>query len=321
MKLNGGTAARRRPRMRPEADHLSSFRPELRIVGDVTFQVAADRRAATKREGRPLGTPRAPSAGRRGPLAGMLLCAECGASFTLGSQVWKAGKCYRNLGCAAHREKGEAICPNGQGIAELKLINAIAATLRQTMADHFDVFAEAFAEEWRSLTASTQSPKAAPTAALDVEIRKASARVERLVNALVDNDDSEALATRLHVEEGKLRELRQRRAELPAARATVQAPRPPDAARVRALFDGLAGMLLTSPDGAREALAEVFEPFRLRPTVAPDGSRGYQLEMPIKSLWEAELRGRDLNPRPSGYEPDELPGCSTPRRRPKLVSA
>src|SRR5690606_8510204 len=25
-------------------------------------------------------------------------------------------------------------------------------------------------------------------------------------------------------------------------------------------------------------------------------------------------RGRDLNPRPSGYEPDELPGCSTPRQ-------
>ena len=25
------------------------------------------------------------------------------------------------------------------------------------------------------------------------------------------------------------------------------------------------------------------------------------------------LRGQDLNLRPSGYEPDELPGCSTPR--------
>jgi hypothetical protein len=24
------------------------------------------------------------------------------------------------------------------------------------------------------------------------------------------------------------------------------------------------------------------------------------------------LRGLDLNQRPSGYEPDELPGCSTP---------
>ena len=25
------------------------------------------------------------------------------------------------------------------------------------------------------------------------------------------------------------------------------------------------------------------------------------------------LRGRDLNPRPLGYEPNELPGCSTPQ--------
>ena len=28
---------------------------------------------------------------------------------------------------------------------------------------------------------------------------------------------------------------------------------------------------------------------------------------------EMWLRGRDLNPRPLGYEPNELPDCSTPR--------
>ncbi len=36
----------------------------------------------------------------------------------------------------------------------------------------------------------------------------------------------------------------------------------------------------------------------------------------VKFDW---LRGPDLNRRPSGYEPDELPGCSTPRHRTALL--
>jgi hypothetical protein len=33
---------------------------------------------------------------------------------------------------------------------------------------------------------------------------------------------------------------------------------------------------------------------------------------------EIWLRGRDLNPRPLGYEPNELPDCSTPRQKERL---
>ncbi len=43
-----------------------------------------------------------------------------------------------------------------------------------------------------------------------------------------------------------------------------------------------------------------------------------QTELRPQSL-KGWLRGRDLNPRPLGYEPNELPDCSTPRH-PNIIA-
>jgi hypothetical protein len=51
-------------------------------------------------------------------------------------------------------------------------------------------------------------------------------------------------------------------------------------------------------------------------SAAPGRQRGDGIRNRRKSsIGKAEnwLRGRDLNPRPLGYEPNELPDCSTPR--------
>ena len=44
--------------------------------------------------------------------------------------------------------------------------------------------------------------------------------------------------------------------------------------------------------------------------------RGFCID--LRGIW---LRGQDLNLRPSGYEPDELPGCSTPRYMVSLLGS
>ena len=57
-------------------------------------------------------------------------------------------------------------------------------------------------------------------------------------------------------------------------------------------------------DGFTQSFAQVFTQDR-----RCFGNKKYA-SWRLKTWW----RGLDLNQRPSGYGPDELPGCSTPRR-------
>ena len=64
------------------------------------------------------------------------------------------------------------------------------------------------------------------------------------------------------------------------------------------------GIMLLNPESNVLGEANVTPPFRILEDVNAISCRH-----PAEN-W---LRGLDLNQRPSGYEPDELPGCSTPR--------
>ena len=78
----------------------------------------------------------------------------------------------------------------------------------------------------------------------------------------------------------------------------------------------------TKPEGwfrneSQNCLGDGFLYVLLQKSAADIGNMVGKKKKPLRLVsvraWKVWLRGQDLNLRPSGYEPDELPSCSTPR--------
>ncbi len=186
-----------------------------------------------------------------------------------------------------------------------------------------------FCEEFTAETNRLRNAAAAHVTAQVQELSRISTSIERLVQAIIDGAPARAVT-------GKIEALEARRSELEAARTERKAPPPllhPAMAEIyRNKVENLAASL-AAPETRVEAadlLRGLIETIELHPglggyeirlrgdlagilSLATDGKKPAALSGGGFSQM-ALVAGVGFELRPSGYEPDELPGCSTPRR-------
>jgi hypothetical protein len=326
-----GAEKRRRSRARPESEWIKTERPGLAIVDASKFE-RVQAKLAERSVG--AGVPRHRDGYRTSAISGLLRCGECGNRMSAYGVREKGGFAYRNFACSANREKGADVCPNSMSISERKAIAALITTARQSVAQ--PAFRDAFEAGAReNVVDMNRSNPSREVEALAGELRANAAKRSRLANLIADG------AGELRNAPGDARIARRGGAHSPreardggegerSARAPSGDARPGGDRREACRGRALGGR---TPDGGAGGACR---PLRTRDPYADDDrregvppQRGLQnrngrprrrgrpvrASCSAKSLRKNWLRGQDLNLRPSGYEPDELPGCSTPRHR------
>ena len=319
--------AKRSGRINPESDWLREPVPELRLLDDALWSAVQDRQKTISEQPAQFG--RKP----KRLLSGLMKCSLCGSGMTLNGQ---------KFACSAARERGT--CKNTKIIAaktiEARVLDGIAAKLlapEAIAAAVKAVQADATARQHQTLKAR---------APMEKELAEIARKLDRAQTMCMDGA--------MEIEELKTRSapLKARRAELEALLAEAAEPdvlslHPGVAEAYRRMAEQLrTAMDEVDGEAARNAVRSLIEQvvfipveglgkFELEiqgnlarllrisgagvagrqtaqsPEANGDGALGSAVLTGARGSW---VREQDLNLRPSGYEPDELPGCSIPRQ-------
>lgn len=200
-------SGRRISRARPLEEWKRTEVPQLRIVTDDAWKLAQGRRQAragmTVQQRKPI---------TRSVFAGLIKCAECGATMT-------AFNSRGRIICTARREKGPAACGNDRSVPREEVDDRVLEGLKSRLLSPAAVkaYVRLYHEAWQA----KQAASSAAIAPMRKRLAELSRGIERLVDAICDGTATPAMKQRLVDQEAEKAEI-----EVRLAQAEREAPPP-----------------------------------------------------------------------------------------------
>ncbi|MDE4306378.1 recombinase family protein, partial [Phaeobacter gallaeciensis] len=156
---------KRQARMNPPEQWITVDVPELQIVDQDLWEAVKARQESVREALNPTGarnTRRRTEEARRPTylLSGLLRCAECGASYTLINKT--------RYGCAASRNKGDAVCTNRTTIRRDAVEERVLSGLRHRLLtpELVEVYVAEYKSAYKEVTDTAGATRKAATTAL-----------------------------------------------------------------------------------------------------------------------------------------------------------
>jgi site-specific DNA recombinase len=200
-------SGKRRSRLNPEKDWITTEVPELRIIPQELWEAVKARQGEMVRKTRPeakhkdfweLQRPRY-------LLSGLMTCGSCGSSYV------KSG--LHRFGCAGARERGT--CTNHLTIRGEDVESSILNGLKERLMEPalFEEFVREFTAELNRQRAALAGDKKA----IERELERTSRQIDKLVEAIIAGADALAVNTKLKLLEAEKTSLEAKLAAAPDA--------------------------------------------------------------------------------------------------------